>query len=221
VPKDHRVRRDDCINSIGLRYGFAVRTLWDHPDNADLKQRRGDPDVLRPGDVVVIPDKRIREESCATEARHRFRRLSVPAKFSIRLLDGDEPRADLAYRLVFDKGPVREGVTDSEGGLEESIPPDVTRGKLHIDETEECFELDFGNLHPVDTDEGARQRLENLMYLRRNAGTPAFQSAVVRFKQDHCGLEVKTDGTAMASEIEDYRTLCDDTRDKLVEVHGS
>jgi len=221
MPRNHRIGADDCINSLGLRYGFAVDTLWKHPDNADLRKLRKDPDVLQPGDVVVIPDKRVREETCATEKLHSFRRLSVPAKFSIRLLDGDEPRSNLEYRLVFDQGPTLEGMTDSDGALEESIPPDVRRGKLFIDETEECFELDFGRLDPVETNAGARQRLENLMYLRRNASDAAFESAVVRFKQDHCGLEIKEDGTATADEIQDYRKLNDNALNKLVEVHGS
>jgi len=34
---EHQVQQGDCINSIGLQYGFFPNTLWNHPDNAELK----------------------------------------------------------------------------------------------------------------------------------------------------------------------------------------
>ena len=30
--------------------GLDAQAIWDHPNNADIKQRRGDPNILAPGD---------------------------------------------------------------------------------------------------------------------------------------------------------------------------
>lgn len=208
------------MNSIGLQYGFAVDTLWNHPENAELKRKRGDPDVLQTGDVVHIPDLATKKQGGATDERHVFRRRFVPAKFSLRLMNGDEPRAGVAYRLELD-GAIRNGKTDGNGVLEETIPPNIRFGRLFIDETEEQFDLDFGGLRPIDCEEGVRQRLENLRYIRPRASDAARDAGVIRFKQDHCGLEIKNDGTATPDEVERYREVDDETRQKLVEVHGS
>ncbi|MBK8258708.1 MAG: hypothetical protein IPK82_39380 [Polyangiaceae bacterium] len=53
--------------SLSARYGFADwKVIWNHPDNAELKQRRPKPGVLFEGDVVTIPDKTLKEEDRET-----------------------------------------------------------------------------------------------------------------------------------------------------------
>jgi N-acetylmuramoyl-L-alanine amidase len=60
----HTVKQGDCISSIAHETGFFWETLWNHPDNAKLKQLRKNPNALLPGDVVSIPDQRVKQESC-------------------------------------------------------------------------------------------------------------------------------------------------------------
>ena len=91
MPIEHEITHGDCIDSIALRYGFFPDTLWNHSANADLKQLRKDPNVLFPGDKLVIPDLQLREENGATEKRHRFRRKGVPAKLHLRFLKAKDP----------------------------------------------------------------------------------------------------------------------------------
>ena len=78
MPIKYKVVQSDCIDSISFNYGFMPDTIWNHPTNAELKQKRQNPNILFPGDVVVIPDKTVKEELGTTEQRHRFRRRSVP-----------------------------------------------------------------------------------------------------------------------------------------------
>ena len=62
----YTVKQGDCFMSIAAANGFLWDILWNHGDNATLKQLRKDPNVLFPGDTIVIPDKTQRIESAAT-----------------------------------------------------------------------------------------------------------------------------------------------------------
>lgn len=83
---EHTVEQGECISSIADGYGFFWETVWQHSDNTDLRVKRGDPNVLMPGDVVAIPEKEEKQEDGATEKRHCFRRKGVPAKLILRIM---------------------------------------------------------------------------------------------------------------------------------------
>ncbi|NLF32590.1 MAG: LysM peptidoglycan-binding domain-containing protein [Planctomycetes bacterium] len=166
MPTQHTVRQGECLSSISDRYGFFWETLWNHADNARLKRERGEPNVLMPGDVVAIPDKRKGSVSAATGQRHRFRLKGVPAKLRIRLLIDDEPRANEPYTLMIDDTFAARGTTDGDGTVEQSIPPGARTGRLIVGEGdhEDVYELRLGALDPLDADAGVRGRLANLGY---------------------------------------------------------
>ncbi len=84
--KIYKVKQGDCISSIAFKHGFFENTLWDHQDNAELKQTRKNMNHLEPGDIVNIPEIEIKEESAATEQTHQFRKKGVPAKLKIKIL---------------------------------------------------------------------------------------------------------------------------------------
>jgi hypothetical protein len=161
----HRVSQGECVLSIADRYGFFWKTVWERAENEELRRLRADPNVLQEGDDLFVPDKEVKEESCATEQKHRYRRKGVPGKLRIRVLVDDEAQANANYVLLID-GRSRNGTTDSDGFLEESIPPEAVEGELRIkkDGHERRFYLSLGHLNPVDTDAGVRQRLLQLGY---------------------------------------------------------
>jgi hypothetical protein len=52
----HEVRRGETLISIARQHKIRDwRTLWDAPENRELKHKRTSPNQIRPGDVVVIP----------------------------------------------------------------------------------------------------------------------------------------------------------------------
>lgn len=188
MSKRHRVEPGDCITSIAFRNGFAVDTLWDHPENAELKQRRGSPFTLVPGDVVFVPDLTLREEPCATGKRHVFRRRDVPERLKLRFLDAeDKPRVGVPYVLTID-GQESQGTTNGDGEIVAWISPSARRGRVALGEGE-VMELSLGHLQPITERAGVAARLAALGYLaNEDPGDAALRKALQAF-QDKSELE--------------------------------
>lgn len=163
--QEHPVRQGECLNSIAYENGFTWQTLWNHPSNAELRRLRQDPSVINPGDVVNIPDLQPYQDSGNTEVRHRFRRKGTPAKVKVQIKRNDEPRANQPYSLDVD-GKLQSGKTDGQGMVEMNIPPNATRGILRVGEgkDQEIYRIQLGTVDSVDTEFGAKGRLNCLGY---------------------------------------------------------
>jgi len=155
------VSQGDCIASMAHENGFFWETIWNHGENAALKAKRGDPNQLVAGDEVFVPDKDLKQESCATEQRHKFKIKGATNKFRVQLKALDEPRANEDYVLEID-GKLRKGKTDSSGVIEEIIPGNARGGRIILSGGKEEIPIRLGNLDPIDTLSGVQQRLNNL-----------------------------------------------------------
>ncbi len=161
MPARHVVKQGECISRIAFEYGFFPETVWNHPDNKDLKELRKNPYVLMPGDVVVIPDKRVKEVVKQMGQRHTFRRKGVPEKLVMKFTRGDDLRANEKYVLEID-GRRIEGSTDGGGVVELDIVPNAKNGKITFVEEGDEYELALGHLDPVTELSGVQGRLRNL-----------------------------------------------------------
>lgn len=187
--KSHTVQEGECMSSISFEEGFFWQTLWNHEGNADLKKTRESPFVLRPGDVVNIPELRQREVSAATGLRHTFRRKGVPAVLRMQLLEMNQPLAGLPYVLAFG-GTKIKGTTDAEGKLEAFVPPDMPQATLRVGEgeSERVYEIAPRTLDPARDVKGIQARLANLGYYGGGvSGTldAATTAAIKKFQGDH------------------------------------
>ncbi len=161
MPINYHVKQGDCISSIAFEHGFFADTIWNHPENAGLKKKRQDPYVLMPGDVVYIPDKRLKEVREPTNDVYKFKCKNTPEKFKLQLLKEGEPRVGEEYELEI--GDLKfSGKTDSQGRIQQSIPPDAKKGKLLLAKGTEVYQLQLGNLNPSNEITGAQGRLWNL-----------------------------------------------------------
>lgn len=203
MSKQYKVKQGDCMLSIAEKHGFFWETVWDHADNAALKEKRENSNELAPGDVVAIPDKREKDESKGATKRHRFKKKGVPAMLRLRIEIDDEAMANEPYRLTID-GRLISGTTDGDGRIEEPIPPNAVRGELRIGRGDEemIYPLQLGTLDPLDTENGVRGRLRCLGY----DGEGDLAEAIREFQGDE-GLEATG-------------TLDEPTKQKLVERFG-
>lgn len=159
---NYYVKQGDCIFSIAFEQGFFPDTIWNHPNNADLKKMRKDPSVLLPGDTVFVPDKQLKEVSKPTNEVHKFRCKNTPKILSIQIVRMNKPIRNMDYKLDID-GVVKEGKTDSEGWLKQPIAPNANLAKLILADGVE-YELSLGYLDPIDKISGIQGRLHNLGY---------------------------------------------------------
>ncbi len=166
MAKKHKVKQGECISSIADKYGFFPDTIWNDSKNSSLKQKRKDPNVLSSGDVVYIPEKEQKEESCPSEKCHRFRKKGVPAKMKVQLVMEDEPMKNQPFSLIIDDQFWSDGTTNGDGYIETTIPPQVKTGKIIVGPPDNriSFGIDFGTLDPLETKEGALKRLNNMGY---------------------------------------------------------
>lgn len=204
----HIVKQGECIESIAFEHGLFWETVWNDSQNAELKQKRKDPNVLLPGDEVFITDKREKTESCATEKRHRFRKKGVPAKVVIRFEIDGEQRADEPYFVVID-GIRSNGRTDDEGMVKLFISPGAKKGRITFPESERQYDLILGGLDPISELSGVQGRLMDLGFFPGpvdNKMSPELIEAVRTFQEKN---DLKATGT-----------LDDDTRQTIDKVFG-
>lgn len=156
------VEQGQCVESLAYQAGHVLDTLWNHPNNADLKRQRESPYALMPADKLFIPALEARSERCGSGQRHRFRRRQVPSQVVIALSNGKE-LADLPFRLQLGERTL-EGRTDAQGRLRMAVMPDAADGELLIDPDgmNLRFTLSMRHLDPVSEHTGVQGRLRNL-----------------------------------------------------------
>ncbi|MHC4203013.1 MAG: peptidoglycan-binding domain-containing protein [Planctomycetota bacterium] len=233
----HVVKEGEWVGSIAIIYGFAdwEKDVWQHSKNATLRETRKNPRTLAAGDPLFIPPWQEKEESGATEQRHKFK-LKTPSEiFRLRILDEDgEPVADAKYTLEIECKPgggiykQEKTQTDGDGVIEEIIPSTAISGRLIIPDAGIDMKLSFGYLSPLDsTDEkvvirGAQQRLRSLGYYGGDINgvmSPELQEAIVAF-QRFCKERLDAGDDRVSDPGELDGTLSDETIKALAKYYG-
>jgi peptidoglycan hydrolase-like protein with peptidoglycan-binding domain len=127
-----------------------------------------------PGDKITIPPIAPKAEPGETEMLHRFVRLGEPTMLRLQILDDDEPVANQPWELQVD-GKTYTGTTDPQGKLEACIPGGARKATLVVGtETDEqsqyVYDLDLGDIDPVESIRGVQLRLRNLGFLCPDSG---------------------------------------------------
>ncbi|MBZ0119578.1 MAG: peptidoglycan-binding protein [Sandaracinaceae bacterium] len=161
----HEVEPGQCLTSIAVANGFVDRDkLLDHPDNEALRRARPDPNLLRPGDRVAIPDVEPGGHAASTSRKHRFV-IELPTKELRVVVRGHDgaPLAHTGYELELDR-ELRTGTTDGDGKLVEPVRITARSAELRIGER--VLVLRLSSLGPAggedDEIRDTQHRLQNL-----------------------------------------------------------
>lgn len=185
-----RAQRGDHATRVAIAAGFReLRTVWDHPNNADLGSRRN-PNVLAEGDELFVPERELRDEEAVTTRRHNFVVRRTRLRLRVQWEDWERPvRGPVLVKTATEDevAPTAEGLVDI------AIAPDLRfadlRGRIGT------ARLWVGGLEPIEAPSGVGSRLHNLGYLDGGdwqlspAAEQTLRSAVEEFQCDE-GLTV-------------------------------
>jgi N-acetylmuramoyl-L-alanine amidase len=213
----HSVSQGEHVCGIAANYGFSdYKTIWNHPNNADLKKLRQNPNVLYPGDSLFIPDREIKEYPRATDQSHKFKRKGTTLKLRLTLQDQYEKPIANATCVLTVGAESRTITSDGSGKINETIPFTASECLLLIQDAEQtpyggaAIPIKIGHLDPIDEISGQQGRLSALGYYWGpidGLSSPDFLSAVEEFQCEH---DLTVDG------------ICGkNTQAKLKQVHGS
>ncbi len=211
----HTVVQGECLSSIALKHSFRdYRLIYNHPANQQFRQKRPNPNVIHPGDVITIPDKPVKTVRRATGCCHVFS-VSTPRRIlRLRILNTEgEPVANEPLEFTPESQAAVQGLrTDAKGTFEIGVEPEARGATLKIGKYE--LPLRFSDLNPIreTPDEGIsgiQARLGNLGYydgpLTDQLDRPT-RIALSLFQHD-AGLEM--DGKPTAATLQ-----------KLLEAYG-
>jgi hypothetical protein len=169
----HVATKNETLMRIAARYGFLdYRQIYDHPNNAAFKRLRPNPQVLKEGDEVFIPEAVPKVWSCATGQTHTFV-MPAPPVHELRLYaqNGGRPISCERYILEVD-GKKLPGRTENDGLVKKPVPARARNGVLRFPSLGLSWSLKIGALDPLRDPNGIRQRLANLGFWREGAETP-------------------------------------------------
>jgi N-acetylmuramoyl-L-alanine amidase len=210
----HVVKQRECLVSIARQYGFAdPSTIYDDPGNEELRQKRPHPNVLFPGDEVVIPEPDTTTITIRTGKRTKL--VATVARRELRLRLTGAGGVALANEpfTVEASGEVAGGTTDGAGLLVASVSGRAVSAVVTAAGL--TWSVRLGALDPIgDTPDGgssgALARLANLGFLFAGSPPPSPEAlaAALRAFQREQGLE-------------ETGELDSATASKVQEAHGS
>ncbi|HUA61576.1 MAG TPA: peptidoglycan-binding protein [Verrucomicrobiae bacterium] len=210
------VSQGDCLSSIAKTCGFAdYQTIYQHPQNAEFRQKRPNPNIICPGDVLFIPEIETKQVSKPTDERHVFQTKAPRVQLRLCLKDDlQQPYKSTRYHLRVGNDHW-DGSTDGDGILEQQIPADATEGEVFIypagasPEEGYSFTLQLGELDPVEEMSGIDARLINLGFGPLDA-------------EDSLSEESRAEGIKAFQTkfgLEATGELTEETKSKLRELH--
>jgi hypothetical protein len=191
----YTVKQGDHVPGMAWRSGFSdYRVIWNHPNNAELKNKRRNPNVLFPGDSLYIPDLAVKEYPRPTDQMHKFVVNRTNLRLRMTLRDQyEKPIANAPCILIVDSES-HHLTSDGDGKLELMIPPSAGASRLVIQDTDQTpyggitIPIKIGYLDPVDEVTGQQARLSSLGYFTGDIDGeegPKFETAVEEFQCEH------------------------------------
>ena len=226
----------ECIASLAATCGVTPEQLWNDPDNAPLRERRGDPSMLMAGDEVALPEPTREGASVSAGGSHSFVGQRPTVRLVLKLHDevwpdetvqGShetseqgtrssepelvdppplEPLASVPYRLSV-AGRVIEGTTDGDGLLDETVDARATVAELVLDpDTEDERRLEL-HIGVLDPADEPSGITQRLSNLGFTSASPDHAPMTIAHYQESRGLEINGE-------------LDDATRGKIVDESG-
>jgi hypothetical protein len=205
----YTIQQGDTLMALAAANGLTdYKEILDDAQNGELKKVRPDPGVLKPGDNFFIPNKEMRHDPSAVDAKHSFNVSRPKAWLRLRLQDVDGTAlAGKAFELTV-AGKTTKGTTGSDGVIKQAVPIDAQSGTLKVDGGIE-WELKIGHRDPLTETSGIKHALANLGH---------FSGSIDDTVDDDLTAAVKA--FQVAAGIEVTASIDDALRQKLAGAYG-
>jgi hypothetical protein len=198
----HEVEQGECLETIAHRASLPWKAIWEHPSNAEIKDRRKNPNVLLPEDILNIPQAKPKPLPAQTGKTHTFELShSAATKLDVILTYANKPLGDQTCLV---KVPGMEDLrtkTKPNGRLIVDLPANAEVVTVQMANSQQTFRFNLGHVDPIDTVSGVQGRLLALGYSCGNDDDDddlglATRQAIFRFQRDN-GLKPtgELDGT--------------------------
>lgn len=157
----HVVRQGEYLAKLAHEAGMSPEDIWDDPKNADIRSQRENFDLLCPGDIVYLPDKK--PEGLPIQKGETNRYVARVPRIPIRLVlrsDG-QPLAGEPY-FIEGLPEAGEGKTREDGTISFDVPVSVREVHVILYEKNLDYPVMIGDLDPVEENSGVRMRLAHL-----------------------------------------------------------
>jgi hypothetical protein len=149
------------VDKIALRCGHLPETIWRHPNNAPLVDKRQSRNVLEPGDKIYVPPRRPRVEEARPGHLYVLVRKGARARLRLRFELAFEPLQGKHYMIEIPDQPSITGVT-VDGYVECDVPAETEVVHAKVQGLPRPVVLRLDTLRPIWGDVGVLQRLKNL-----------------------------------------------------------
>lgn len=214
------VRQGDHLAALAARHGFDADGVWNHEENRELREQRGDGRVLAAGDVLHVPEAEGQDLPYSAKSTNRYRATVEMTQLRFRLRRGGaQVLANEPYRVTGMHQPI-EGSSDGDGQVEIEVPAHQRELYLELPDRGEVMAIGVGQLEPIEERRGLRSRLTNLGYLI----PMEMIHPIGAWAQGGEEIERETAEALRAfqhdHELEPSGELNDETRRALLDAHG-
>lgn len=209
----HVVRQGETVASIVAKSGAGnPDSVWNDDKNKALRELRGDPAILCPGDRLYLPGTKRKWLPVSVGTKNAFK-ATVPVQTVKIVLRGDKPLASEPY-VVHGLGDDISGTTDANGMLSVDVPLTAPSFVLELTQRKTTQKVLVGHLDPITEPSGLRQRLANRGYVSHLG--PILESFGIPPQR----LEHQLRVFQMVSGLEPTGEVDDKTTDALKKAHG-
>src|SRR5262249_31765232 len=156
MPTNHTIQQGECLSSIARSYGFDDwRVIYNDSANAKFKQDHPNPNLIYPGETLVIPDLKEGGATAPTEQKHKFEIKPDETRLRITVQDiQDQAFGNKKFNITLGALPLISGTTNVSGMLDVELPADIKTGKLEVfihgdNEPPTVWNLLIGSLDPA------------------------------------------------------------------------
>jgi hypothetical protein len=168
------IRQGDYLLSLAYQFGFDADTVWNDPQNAQLRQDghlSQDPNILNPTDTLYIPDQNVPPvmQSLTTGATNTFV-ANIPTATLTQQFVGSDTTTYASKAYTIQELAELTGLTTDENGIATfQAPVTLDTATIEFTDTGKSWVLHIGHLDPISTLSGIFQRLQHLNYVAGSA----------------------------------------------------